>query len=121
MSFDSHKEEHNSTCLTNTRIKLLHHIQGWAKEQSSKPIFWLSGAAGTEKSTISRTVARAFAERGQLGASFFFKRGEGDRGNAKRFLTTIAAQMAVRVPEMRPGITKAIDADLAIADKALKN
>ncbi|KAF2802873.1 uncharacterized protein BDZ99DRAFT_526977 [Mytilinidion resinicola] len=120
-SFDSHIEEHNSTCLPNTRIELLHHIQGWAKDQSGKPIFWLNGAAGTGKSTIARTVAQVFAKQGQLGASFFFKRGEGERGNAKRFLTTIAAQMAVRVPEMRPGITKAIDADPAIADKALKN
>ncbi|KAF2812823.1 uncharacterized protein BDZ99DRAFT_555664, partial [Mytilinidion resinicola] len=120
-SFDSYIEEHNSTCLPNTRIELLHHIQGWAKDQSSKPIFWLNGAAGTGKSTIARTVARAFAKQGQLGASFFFKRGEGERGNAKRFLTTIAAQMAVYVPEMRPGITKAIGTDPAIANKALKN
>ncbi|KAF2456580.1 hypothetical protein BDY21DRAFT_287791, partial [Lineolata rhizophorae] len=120
-SFDSHVEEHNSTCLPNTRIELLHHIRGWVNDENGKPIFWLNGAAGTGKSTIARTVARMFAGQRQLGASFFFKRGEGERGKAKRFLTTIATQLAIRVPELRPGITKAIDADPAISDKTLKN
>ncbi|KAF2688262.1 vegetative incompatibility protein HET-E-1 [Lentithecium fluviatile CBS 122367] len=120
-SFDSHIEEHNSTCLPNTRIELLHHIQGWAKDQSGKPIFWLNGAAGTGKSTIARTVARAFADQQLLGASFFFKKGEGERGEAKRFFTTIATQLAHRLSELRPAIKKAIDADPKIAEKALKD
>ncbi|KAF2186048.1 hypothetical protein K469DRAFT_687463 [Zopfia rhizophila CBS 207.26] len=120
-SFDSHMEEHNSTCLPNTRTELLQHIQGWAKDKSGKPIFWLNGAAGTGKSTIARTVARTFADQRQLGASFFFKRGEGERGNAMRFFTTIATQLAVRVSEIGPGIKKAIDADPDISEKALKD
>jgi hypothetical protein len=120
-SFDSHVEEHNSTCLPNTRTELLHHIQGWAKDKSGKPIFWLNGAAGTGKSTIARTVARTFADQRQLGASFFFKRGEGERGNATRFFTTIATQLAARVSEIRPGIKKAIEADPDVSEKALKD
>ncbi|KAF2679909.1 WD domain protein [Lentithecium fluviatile CBS 122367] len=120
-SFDSHIEEHNSTCLQNTRTELLDHIQEWAKDKSGKPIFWLNGAAGTGKSTIARTVARTFADQRQLGASFFFKRGEGECGNATRFFTTIATQLAVRVPEIESGIKKAVDADPAISDKALKD
>ncbi|KAF2685435.1 hypothetical protein K458DRAFT_239113, partial [Lentithecium fluviatile CBS 122367] len=120
-SFDFHMEEHNLTCLPNTRTELLNHIQGWANDNNGKPIFWLHGTAGTGKSTIARTVAQTFADQQQLSASFFFKRGEGDRGNAKRFLTTIARQLAIRVPEIGPGITKAINADPAISDKTLKN
>jgi len=75
---------------------------------------------GTGKSTISRTVAQSFAKEGQLGASFFFKRGEGDRGNATRFFTTIAAQLVVKVPAMIPHVRKAIDADPAISGKTMK-
>jgi hypothetical protein len=78
----------------------------------------LNGAAGTGKSTVARTVARTFADQGQLGGSFFFKRGEGERGNATRFFTTIAAQLAVRRPDIAPGIQMAIDADPAISEKA---
>src|SRR4051812_11587087 len=120
-SFDSHMEEHNSTCLPDTRTELLHQIQRWANDNNSKSIFWLSGAAGTGKSTIARTVARTFAEHQQLGASFFFKRGEGERGNATLFFTTIATQLLIRVPEIGPGIKKAIDANPAISEKALKD
>ena len=120
-SFDSHVEEHNSTCLPNTRTELLDHIRGWADDKNGKPIFWLNGAAGTGKSTIARTVARAFADRQQLGASFFFKRGEGHRGNATRFFTTIATQLVCRISGRGPGIKKAIEADPAIAEKTLKD
>lgn len=113
-------EEHNSTCLPETRTDLLRHIQDWAHDKNGKAIFWLNGAAGTGKSTIARTVARTLADQ-QLGASFFFKRGEGERGNATRFFTTIATQLAVRLPDIRPRIKKAVDADPAISEKALKD
>lgn len=55
--------------------------------------FWLNGMAGTGKSTVSRTVAQTFADRGQLGGSFFFKRGERDRENASLLFTTIVHEL----------------------------
>lgn len=76
--------------------------------------------AGTGKSTISQTVAHSFADRGQLGASFFFKRGEADRGHAAKFFTIIAAQLAVKLPNLRPLIREAIDANPIIPEKALQ-
>jgi hypothetical protein len=120
-SFDSHVEEHNSRCLSNTRVELLGQISEWAKDKNGKPIFWVNGMAGTGKSTIARTVAQLFADQRRLGASFFFKRGEGERGNATRFFTTIATDLMGRVPEMRSAIRKVIDADPAISEKALKD
>ena len=77
--------------------------------------------AGTGKSTIARTVARLFADEDQLGASFFFKKGEGDRGTASRFFTTIAKDLMNHVPGLISGIMKAIDTDPAISEKALKD
>ncbi len=117
--FNSHLEEHNSQCLANTRVELQRQIKEWADDNNGKLIFWLSGMAGTGKSTVARTIARSFAENRQLGASFFFKKGEGDRGTAGRFFTTIARDLMVHVPEMTSGITEAIDADPAISQKAL--
>jgi hypothetical protein len=76
--------------------------------------------AGTGKSTISRTLARSFKERRLLGASFFFKRGEGDRGNASRFFTTIARQLMVHLPEMTPIVLETIRTDASIFAKTLK-
>ncbi|KAF2818296.1 hypothetical protein CC86DRAFT_433807 [Ophiobolus disseminans] len=99
-SFNSHNEEHNARCLPNTRTELLDEITTWADDKDGKAIFWLSGMAGTGKSTIARTIAQLFASRGQLGASFFFKKGEGERGNASRFFTTIALDLAAHKPGM---------------------
>ncbi|CEJ83110.1 hypothetical protein VHEMI03137 [[Torrubiella] hemipterigena] len=110
-SFDSHAEEHNQTCLENTRIELLRQIQAWVEDPCAESIFWLNGMAGTGKSTISRTVAQSFADRGHLGASFFFKRGEADRGSLAKFFTTIAADLAVREPATASHIKEALDAD----------
>ncbi|KAH0537131.1 hypothetical protein FGG08_006035, partial [Glutinoglossum americanum] len=120
-SFDSHAEEHNPKCLLDTRTELLFHIREWAKDKNGKPIFWLNGMAGTGKSTIARTIAQSFANNAQLGASFFFKKGEGDRSNASRFFTTVARDLGAHVPELISGITKAIDANPAISEKALKD
>lgn len=120
-SFDSHTEEHNARCLANTRVELQRHITEWAKDRNGKPIFWLNGMAGTGKSTIARTAAQLFAGQDQLGASFFFKKGEGHRGNASRFFTTIARDLTTHIPGLKSGIRKAIDADPAIPGKALKD
>ena len=72
--------------------------------------------AGTGKSTISQTVAQSFANKGQLGASFFFKRGERERGNATRFFTTITTQLIRRMPQLIPHIKSTIDEQPKIAN-----
>jgi hypothetical protein len=77
--------------------------------------------AGTGKSTIARTVAESFASRGQLGASFFFKKGEGERGNASRFFTTIATDLVACEPGMLSGIRKTLDEDSTISHRALRD
>jgi hypothetical protein len=120
-SFNSHNKEHNARCLRHTRTELLDQITKWANDKDSKPIFWLCGMAGTGKSTIARTIAESFASHGQLGASFFFKKGEGERGNASRFFTTMATDLVTHEPGMLPGIRKALNADSAISQRALKD
>ncbi|KAG7412993.1 Vegetative incompatibility protein HET-E-1 [Fusarium oxysporum f. sp. rapae] len=119
-SFDSHAEEHNPTCLPNTREELLREIDHWINDPNSKIMFWLNGKAGTGKSTISRTVARSRCKQGDLGASFFFKRGEVDRGNLSKFVSTVARRLAWSTPVVAPFIKSAVNADPAITDKAVR-
>lgn len=77
--------------------------------------------AGTGKSTISRTVATSFAKDGLLGASFFFKRGEGDRGKAGLVFPTIARQLVRKIPALAPSVREAIDADPDVPKKTLRD
>lgn len=92
----------------------------WADDFQAKGTFWLNGMAGMGKSTVSRTVARAFHDRGQLGASFFFKRGEGNRGGASKFFTTLATQLAATVLGLAPHIKNIMDTNPAIYGKAIR-
>ncbi|KAJ4178747.1 hypothetical protein NW755_012969 [Fusarium falciforme] len=85
--YDSREEEDGATCLTGTRVELLRDIDDWVNSRKAPIVFWLNGMAGTGKSTISRTFAATAAMHRYLGATFFFKRGEIDRGNMSSLQT----------------------------------
>ncbi|KUL81353.1 hypothetical protein ZTR_11402 [Talaromyces verruculosus] len=118
-TFDSSDEGLNPRCHPETRIDLLRQIREWAQDQRGKSIFWLKGMAGTGKSTISRTVAESFDKEGKLGASFFFKRGEANRGTVKMLFTTICVQLLKKIPLLITHVEMAIDADPNISDKLI--
>lgn len=84
-------------------------------------MYWLSGRAGTGKSTIARTVARWHNDQESLGASFFFSRGRGDVANAAKFVTSIAAQLTRLVPTTREHICKVVMRHDNISDLALRD
>lgn len=122
--FDSYAEEYNATCLPYTRTEVLRTISAWVNEDNydgtGEPVFWLNGMAGTGKSTILRTVAQQLSGSRQLGATFFFNRGESDRTNLSKFFTTLAADLVTREPALGPHIQSAIDADPNIVTKTAK-
>ncbi|KAF1971159.1 hypothetical protein BU23DRAFT_590769 [Bimuria novae-zelandiae CBS 107.79] len=120
-TFNSRAKEHELTCLPGTRIDLLDEIYDWADGQGGRHIFWLSGLAGTGKSTISRTVARSYHEKQRLGASFFFSRGGGDVRHAGAFVTSIAVQLAHTVPASRQHIRSAVEERSDIASQSLRD
>ncbi|KAF4964049.1 hypothetical protein FSARC_7998 [Fusarium sarcochroum] len=120
-AFNSLNNQHEPTCLSNTRSELLQDIIDWAGGTHDKCIFWLNGIAGTGKSTIARTVARDFYDHGILGASFFFSRGGGDLGNANRLVTTLARQLASKVPAAKHYICDAISEQPDIAEHSLRD
>jgi hypothetical protein len=117
--FDSFMDQNEDKCLRGTREELLQQVQHWGMS-GDRGIFWLSGMAGTGKSTIARTVAQMFKEHGILGASFFFKRGRADRSSAAKLFPTIVKQLAVHIPQMISGVQKAVDDDPTIGGKSLE-
>ncbi|KAJ6033757.1 hypothetical protein N7444_011528 [Penicillium canescens] len=123
-AFGSYADQHEDECLDGTRTDILRQIREWASSPQRPYVFWLNGMAGTGKSTISRTIARVFRDDKSdisLGASFFFKRGEGDRGLAKKLFSTIARQLATSIPRIIPALEKTILDDPDIAGKTMRD
>jgi hypothetical protein len=107
-AFDSQLWEQKPQCLPETRVQLRRQIEAWSERPHGPCVFWLKGMAGTGKSTIARTIANNLAKQKRLGASFFFSRGQGDLGYARKFFTTIAAQLAANTPLLREHISSAV-------------
>ncbi|GAB1211518.1 hypothetical protein ATERTT37_000641 [Aspergillus terreus] len=108
---------HEDLCLEDTRVQTRSQITQWADSAESEFVFWLNGGAGTGKSTIARTIAQSFEAKGQLGASFFFKRGESDRGNARRLIPTITKELIKQNKDLASRVLGAIEKDPQIAAK----
>jgi hypothetical protein len=62
-------------------------------------------------------VASQIAQGSYCGASFFFKRGAGERSNAARLFTTIASQLVDQLPSMSGHVRNTIDANSRITEK----
>ncbi|KAF7502845.1 hypothetical protein GJ744_005000 [Endocarpon pusillum] len=121
--FNSSDNAH-TLCHPGTRTDLLAQVQQWAQLLDGKSIFWLYGGAGTGKSTVSWTFSQWLTDqRGmggvELGASFFFKRGEGDRGSGNRFFPTIIRQLTKKIVGLDALVANIIDSDPFIFDKAI--
>ena len=120
--FDSYQEEKKDErqCLKGTGENIQERIRRWVDDPNGKSVFWLHGKAGTGKSTMSRTVAHTFSDKGQLGASFFFKR-DRNRATARYLFTTIAVQLSYYLPEIVPFVAEAVDNDPDISGQPPKD
>jgi hypothetical protein len=106
---DAGSPEKELYCLPGTRESLMRKICDWADKPHGSMFLWLHGSAGTGKSTVLRTVARNLDNEKRLGGSFFFKRGGGDRGVSTKLFTTLAIQLAQKIPDLEREIADALD------------
>ncbi|KAF7376813.1 WD40 repeat-like protein [Mycena sanguinolenta] len=90
------------SCTPNTRENLLDRLEAWvldpvvgAEDPSAGPmsVFWLSGMAGTGKSTIAYTLCERLRACGRFGASFFCSRNEEQTRSRKFIIPTIVGQL----------------------------
>jgi hypothetical protein len=106
-------------CLDGTRTQLLDEISVWMADPSAKLVYWLTGVAGTGKTTIAQSVASMAKERKCLAATFFFSRtsGSADRRRAAAVIPTLAYQLAYRHDMLRDYICGAISTDRDVGER----
>ncbi|KAH0584860.1 hypothetical protein H2248_008138 [Termitomyces sp. 'cryptogamus'] len=87
-------------CLQGTRVSILEHIYEWAQDSAptSPSVFWLTGHAGSGKSTIAYSVAEQF-DKGRgvlktLQATFFCSRQFEETKYQKYIIPTLVHQLA---------------------------
>src|ERR1700712_2417212 len=94
-------------CLDGTRIKILEFIGEWLKSPlSNRRILCVKGVAGSGKSTISTTVARALNQ--SLGAFIFFDRNDPNNNDPAKVIRTLAFQLAQYHPLIKSAISEQI-------------
>jgi tetratricopeptide (TPR) repeat protein len=108
-------------CLPGTRTKLLADVAIWMKDPSAVSIYWLTGAAGTGKTTVAQSVADMAKEHGCLGASFFFSRTDesAQRRRAVTVIPTISYQLARKLNMFRTALCQAVTSEPDICTSGL--
>ena len=89
-------------CTPGTRVDVLKRVYAWAENSSpdSPSVFWLTGDAGSGKSTIAFSVAQHFDGHDEgsaqkiLGANFFCSRQFEETRQKKNIIPTIVDQLA---------------------------
>ena len=109
------QEANRPKCLQDTRVDLLREIRSWATVTDKPNIFLLTGAAGTGKSTVARTIAEEFEIEGKLGCYIFFQKGKTDSEGSSItsiVIRTIAYNLAKTNSLIAQRITAAVTNDL---------
>lgn len=98
----------------------MHKLQDWGTNHTEQ-IFWLSGMAGTGKSTIARTLAEILDKEKALGGTFFFSRSSGEANHAARFIGTLAYHLAHTSTLLKLLVCEAISSNANVTQQGLRN
>ncbi|EUC53951.1 vegetative incompatibility protein HET-E-1, putative, partial [Rhizoctonia solani AG-3 Rhs1AP] len=85
-------------CTQGTRTNVLDQMYQWVTDQDTGKIYWMSGMAGTGKTTIAYSLCKRLdtGSRRMLGASFFCSRLVPECRNVGKIVPSIAYQLARR-------------------------
>jgi hypothetical protein len=95
-------------CLPETREQLLAEILNWI-HTGAQTIFWLSGAAGTGKSSVANSIAQYLDSLGRLGASFQFHRDFTTTDTPRHLFGNLCYQLAFYNVQVKNAVLSALD------------
>jgi len=106
---------HVARCDPGTRLEVIAQIKQWLNGFDKRAsICWLSGPAGYGKSAVAQTIAERYAAKGRLLGCFFFLRGAGERSHISHLIPSLAHQISLSVPAVKPLLEKALQDEPAI-------
>ncbi|TFK20399.1 hypothetical protein FA15DRAFT_720565, partial [Coprinopsis marcescibilis] len=123
---ESETAAYSPRCKPGTRKTILADIMLWVTsspephDSISMALLWLSGPAGGGKTCIQREVVERCKEQGMLAASYFFSTRVAELDNSLKFVATIALQLCVAFPGLRPYVEEEIKLDPTLFDKSLE-
>ena len=96
-SYQSAQSAQRSQCLDGTRVAVLEQIRAFLQDTVGANLFWLSGIAGSGKSTIAQSAAvEATLSANCIVASFFFsQRGHAELCDPSFVFPTLAYQFSL--------------------------
>ena len=99
---------HIAQCDPGTHLEIIAQIKQWLNGSDKRAICWLSGPAGYGKSAVAQTIAERYATKGCLLGCFFFLRGAGERSHISCLIPTLAHQISLYLPAVKPVLEKAL-------------
>ncbi|KAG6840805.1 hypothetical protein C0991_004160 [Blastosporella zonata] len=106
----------DDACLPGTRTALIREImQSLKSGDPASQICLLSGVAGSGKSTIAHSIAKACSDESILASSFFFKTAQTNRDTPSRLISTFARDLASTDQKLAEDISRTIEDNTAIA------
>ncbi|KXN92496.1 Cytokinesis protein sepH [Leucoagaricus sp. SymC.cos] len=107
-------------CHPGTRVELRESLNTWLTHPDQRQFIfkWLCGKAGVGKSAVAQAFAEHCHQLGMLGATFFFSASR-KLDSPKGIITTIAYQLASRVPGYEHALTTILASNRTILDKRL--
>ena len=109
------------SCTAKTREKILAGLVAWAADTGDTSIYWLSGKAGTGKTTIAFTFSQILDNLQILGASFFCSHIDTDSSNAKLIFPTLAYELARHSTAASDALLNALEADRNVGHKSMRD
>ncbi|CAE6475792.1 unnamed protein product [Rhizoctonia solani] len=106
-------------CTKNTRVAVLDALDSWSKNHSGANVYWMSGMAGTGKTTIATTLSNTLSKRKQLGATFFCTRTSPECHSIDRVVPTIAYQFARYSRPFQSVLSRVLDTDPDIGTREI--
>lgn len=111
-------------CAPGTREGIIAGISKWIETggQSGIPetetIFWLTGPAGTGKTTIAYSICQNLVQNSQSPLVTYFCSRQQDSGQGRHLIPTLCRELATRRPSFRQHLADAIKNDLTcLTDK----